>query len=214
VRRLPLQAPLERTRESAFSYVCGGCGSCCYNKAVSVNPYELLRLARALGLSTTLVLETYVSPDDMSLRRRDDGSCVFLRGAACGVHAGRPAACRVFPLAEVQTAAGAQALYGELRRPLASSGRVGEEGTVGEFLERQGLAAFDAPFAAYRAVLARLVSLLETDHARESGLRPEMWIDADAALGADAPEDPEAAWRRHVALLEGALAGLEAAPSS
>jgi len=207
MRKLPVHVPLERARESAFSYRCSGCGSCCFDKSISVNPYELLRLARSLGLTTTVALASFVSAEDMTLRRRADGSCIFLRGTACGVHAGRPAACRVYPLAVVQAEAGSPPKYGEIERPAASRGAVGDEGTVAGYLAAQGLPSFDAPFAAYRAVLSRLVGVLEV--AEESEVDPAIWVDADAALGAEAPEDPERAWPMHVALLHRALDGIE-----
>jgi len=211
LRKLPLHVPIERTRESAFSYRCSGCGSCCFHKSISVNPYELLRLARSLGLTTTVVLASFLTADDMTLRRRADGSCIFLRGAACGVHTGRPAACRVYPLAEVQAEAESPPKYGEIERPAASGGSVGHDGTVAGYLTAQGLPSFDAPYAAYRAVLGRLVGVLE--RAEDSELDPAIWVDADAALGAAAPEDPELAWPMHVALLHRALDGIERAAS-
>ena len=40
-------------RDSPFSYACHACNRCCRNKAIRVSPYEILRLARYLGVSTT-----------------------------------------------------------------------------------------------------------------------------------------------------------------
>ena len=39
-------------RETPFSYQCNQCKKCCYEKWIPLNPYDLIRLARGLGLST------------------------------------------------------------------------------------------------------------------------------------------------------------------
>ena len=53
------QVTYDLERESAFSYQCNGCMNCCHNKAIRVAPYEMLRLARRLGISTTDFIKTY-----------------------------------------------------------------------------------------------------------------------------------------------------------
>src|SRR6202163_3878351 len=46
-------------RDSAFSYACHACNRCCRNKAIRVSPYEILRLARYIGISTTQFIENH-----------------------------------------------------------------------------------------------------------------------------------------------------------
>lgn len=52
----PGGAPLDR--DSAFSYRCARCSRCCPRYHIQVNPYEILRLARLLGVSTTGFVRT------------------------------------------------------------------------------------------------------------------------------------------------------------
>jgi hypothetical protein len=59
-------------RDSAFSYRCNGCKNCCHNKVIRVAPYEILRLARRLGESTTKVIADYTEAGGTVLRPRGE----------------------------------------------------------------------------------------------------------------------------------------------
>ena len=48
-------------RDSAFSYQCNACSRCCHNKAIRVGAYEILRLARRLGITTTEFIERHTA---------------------------------------------------------------------------------------------------------------------------------------------------------
>ena len=86
-------------RDSAFSYACHACNRCCRNKAIRVSPYEILRLARYLGLSTTEFIERHTEGGGTVLRTKENSDCGFLGERGCGVHPDRPLACRIYPLA-------------------------------------------------------------------------------------------------------------------
>ena len=73
-------------RDSAFSYTCHACNRCCHNKAIRVNPYEILRLARYLGLSTTHFIERHTEAGGTVLRPNENGDCDFLGERGCSVH--------------------------------------------------------------------------------------------------------------------------------
>src|SRR5689334_18430304 len=68
-----------RSRSTPFSYTCNQCNRCCYDKRIHVNPYEILRIAQALGTTTGDVIATHTE-GGVSLANRDDGSCTFLTG--------------------------------------------------------------------------------------------------------------------------------------
>ena len=72
-------------RDSAFSYTCHACNRCCRNKAIRVSPYEILRLARYLDLSTTEFIERNTEAGGTVLRTKENGDCGFLgeRGVGC-----------------------------------------------------------------------------------------------------------------------------------
>jgi Fe-S-cluster containining protein len=81
---------------SPFSYTCNQCSRCCYNKRIQVNPYEVARLARNKGLSTTDLIAQYFEPGTPHLDNQSGGACVFLTDQGCGVHADRPLVCRIY----------------------------------------------------------------------------------------------------------------------
>jgi hypothetical protein len=55
-------------RDGAFSYRCNACSRCCHNKAIRVGPYEILRLARRLGMTTTESIEQHTEAGGTVLR--------------------------------------------------------------------------------------------------------------------------------------------------
>jgi Fe-S-cluster containining protein len=82
-----------------FSYVCHACNRCCRNKAIRVSPYEILRLARHVGISTTQFIESYTEAGGTVLPSKENGDCCFLGERGYSVHPDRPLACRLYPLA-------------------------------------------------------------------------------------------------------------------
>jgi uncharacterized protein len=82
--------------------------ACCSNIDISLTPYDILRLKRRLGLTSTEFLERYTLPYEMEkdgiagvkLRPVEGGSaCRFMNPEGCGVYEDRPTACRYYPVA-------------------------------------------------------------------------------------------------------------------
>lgn len=81
---------------------------CCRMLELALSPYDILRLRRSTGLSSTELLEKYVIEEQepgepfprFYLTMVDDGraSCVFVSQEGCTVYEDRPAACRTYPL--------------------------------------------------------------------------------------------------------------------
>jgi len=213
-------------RDSAFNYECGACGRCCYHKRIPLGPYDVLRLARHGKLGTGEFLRRHVAPDGPWLASRPDGSCVFLDGGRCTVHADRPLACRVYPLGR-WVAADEVETFRTLRLHPQSAGRYGQDGTVAGFLERQGLSPyFDAVdrlqslfyrlFDALQGVLparpelrqvTEAALLAPTDDAGLPGFAE--WLDADAIVtrycrqhGQAVPEDVEAVLQSYIEAID------------
>src|SRR3990170_3176536 len=59
---------------SPFAYTCNACSRCCYGKAILVGPYEVLRLARNRGLTTTELLAPCGGGGGGPLRARGSAS--------------------------------------------------------------------------------------------------------------------------------------------
>jgi Fe-S-cluster containining protein len=90
-------------------------GTCCHGNSVFLNPWELATIAKEKGITPTNFLEQYLTQGGIQLKfdGKQDGrglaACSqYVQGFGCGVHTGRPLACRLFPL-------GRQIQNGEVR---------------------------------------------------------------------------------------------------
>ena len=82
--------------------------ACCKNIDISLTPYDILRLKRHLGISSTEFLELFTLPYEIEkdgiagvkLRPVEAGTaCQFMTEAGCSVYQDRPTACRDYPVA-------------------------------------------------------------------------------------------------------------------
>jgi len=149
-------------RTSPFSYTCNQCSRCCYDKRIQVNPYEVARLARNKGLSTTDLIAKYLEPGKPYLNNQSDGACVFLTDQGCGVHTDRPLVCRIYPLVQKVTGEGRESFSHASPHP-ETEGVYGQEGTVNDFLIVQGVLSFLAVRDRYLSVVYRLLDILAQD---------------------------------------------------
>jgi Fe-S-cluster containining protein len=81
--------------------------ACCEQADVTLAPYDVIRLKRRLGMTSTDFLAKNTVPFQMDmdgtpgikLRTDDSGTCLQLNGdAGCGVYEDRPTVCRYYPL--------------------------------------------------------------------------------------------------------------------
>jgi Fe-S-cluster containining protein len=143
-----------------------------------VGPYEALRLARRLGLTTTEFFARHTEAGGTVLSTRDDRSCVFLDERGCSVHPDRPLACRIYPLARWVDPDGNES-FGHLEPHPQTAGVYGDKGTVADYLTAQGLAPYFAMGDRYGAVYERMVDLLERLAPAESERRAERRAEVD-----------------------------------
>lgn len=82
--------------------------ACCRRADVTLAPFDILRLKRRLGITSTELLRQYTVPFKMDgdglpgikLRTDDNGTCLQLDGdAGCRVYTDRPTVCRYYPVA-------------------------------------------------------------------------------------------------------------------
>jgi Fe-S-cluster containining protein len=86
-----------------------GCwNACCSNIDISLTPYDIIRLKKRLGISSTVFLQDYTVPYEMEkegiagvkFRPVDGGTaCRFMKPEGCSVYEDRPTACRYYPVA-------------------------------------------------------------------------------------------------------------------
>jgi uncharacterized protein len=143
-------------RKSQFSYLCNSCGRCCHDKVITLSPYDVLRLARAAGVTTREATSRFTIRRGSILKFTGDGACVALEGARCGIHRGRPLACRLYPLGIERTKYPDGEKFAMLEPAPDSLGVYGIDGDVNDFLDAQGVGPYLEANALYASLLAVL----------------------------------------------------------
>lgn len=154
-------------RNSPFSYLCNACGLCCHNKVITLSPYDVIRLARAARVSTREAIDRFTIRRGSILKFYDGGACVALEGARCGIHRGRPLACRLYPLGIERIEDAHSEKFATLEPAAGSLGIYGVDGNVDNFLAAQGVDEYLAANARYASLLAvfreRIVATVDFD---------------------------------------------------
>ena len=175
-------------RADQFSYACNQCGRCCRDQVITLSPYDLLRIARAAGITTGAARRRYTSRRGSLLCFTDQG-CAALEGMRCTVHRGRPLACRLYPLGLQRDALGAETFL-RLEPAPGSRGIYGEAGTVAAFIDAQGVGDYLSAIERYRRLLPifreRIAALVDFE-AVEPG---EFWRCAVREALAETTFDP------------------------
>ena len=140
-------------RNSSFSYLCNACGLCCHYKVITLSPYDVLQLARVAGISTREAIDRFTIRRG-SILKFTDGACAALEGARCGVHRGRPLACRLYPLGIERIEDAGSEKFVMLEPAAGSLGVYGAEGDVYNFLVAEGVGEYLAANARYVSLLA------------------------------------------------------------
>lgn len=129
-------------RREHFGYTCRRCLRCCHHKVIHIDPYEIARLARNRGVTTTEFRARWtVDGAGTTLAQTDAGACVFLGAEGCTVHADRPLVCRLYPLGR-HVVVGGEERFSHLTPHPLSEGEYSENGTIAGFLEEQDAALF------------------------------------------------------------------------
>ena len=140
-------------RTSSFSYICNACGRCCHDKVIGISPFDLLRIAREAGVTTSEAIARFTIRRGSILKFRDGGACVALDGVRCGVHRGRPLACRLYPLGIERDGARGDDKFVTLEAAVGSLGVYGDRGTVDDFIEAQNVGPHLDANARYASLL-------------------------------------------------------------
>jgi len=91
--------------EETLPLTCSRAGTCCHGNKVLLNPWELARIAREKELSSEEFRSRFCVDGGIVLHfngakdHRGKAACSqYIPNFGCSVHAGRPLACRLFPL--------------------------------------------------------------------------------------------------------------------
>jgi len=102
--------------EDKLPLTCSRTGTCCHDKNVSLNPWELICLAKAKGLSSKEFQLQFCDLGGIRMRfikekdSKFESTCSqYVDGFGCSVHEGRPLVCRLYPLGRQKQ--GAETIY-------------------------------------------------------------------------------------------------------
>jgi Fe-S-cluster containining protein len=205
----------EQLRQETFGYLCRRCLKCCHYKHIQLNPYEVARLARNRGVSTTQLRRDFTFEQaGTALAQTKDGACVFLGSDGCTVHPDRPLVCRLYPLGRHATWDGKER-FSHLAPHPQSAGELTGCGTIAGYLEEQGAEPFMRAADEYTAWLNRALedapeavdylgtkSVLALPEDEVDLLDIDAVIAAhQAATGAAPPDDIEARKQLHLSIL-------------
>jgi Fe-S-cluster containining protein len=179
-------------KDSFFSFKCQVCSACCCNKAIRVAPYEALRLARNLRITTNEVYRIYTEEGGTILRNKPDGSCILLDSRGCGVHPDRPLVCRLFPLGQIIDGQGA-VRYASMPLHPDCLGLFGTDGTVETYLESQGTRPYFRYDEVYSSIYKKIIGKLS--ELKPAAVPPGHGADpAEMDSSAAAPGGPLSPW--------------------
>jgi len=140
-------------------------GKCCRDVSILLTPYDVLRLKRALRLSSTDFLDQHavvMKAEDKQLpvvflkMDAETNQCPFVGAqGGCKVYADRPWACRMYPLglAEPEAPQAAERRFYFVVREDLCQGHDGAAGSVRQWLEEQEIEPYEMMQTAFRPLI-------------------------------------------------------------
>jgi hypothetical protein len=167
----PVQ-PVQLSLDSPFQFYCHkgiACfNECCRNIDITLTPYDLVRLKRRLGLTSSELVARYTVPFEMDhhgmpglkmLTKPGGNECVFLTPEGCGVYEDRPAACRYYALGNMAVRKKGAAQVEEVYFVVKESHCLGHQEpltqTVGEYRKEQGVDVYDEINREWRDIILK-----------------------------------------------------------
>jgi uncharacterized protein len=146
-----------------------GCwNACCANIDISLTPYDIIRLKRRLGISSTQLLQDFTVPYEMEkdgiagvkFRSVDGGTaCRFMRPEGCSVYEDRPTACRYYPVALLSMRKQDEYVdsqsYALVKEGHCKGHEVARSLTVDEYRSEQGVIEYDELARGWRQLVLK-----------------------------------------------------------
>ena len=142
--------------------------ACCSNIDIILTPYDIIRLKKHLGISSTEFLQKYTfpfefSPNDIAgvkLKPVEEGTaCQFMRPEGCNVYQDRPTACRYYPVALLsmrrQDESTDRAVYAMVKEDHCKGHFEPVSQTVDEYRKDQGIEEYDEYGRAWRQLVLK-----------------------------------------------------------
>lgn len=147
--------------------------SCCHNINILLTPADIIRLKQRLELPSDEFLAIYTIPTLIEgtelpipmLRplEEDNFACPFVREEGCIVYEDRPLHCRYYPLGSGifhnRDESEDERFYALIKEPTCLGHDIGDEITVQEWIEGQGIDVYDEINAGWVELILRRKSL-------------------------------------------------------
>jgi len=149
-----------------------GCfNACCKNIDIMLTPYDILRLKKRLGISSTEFLRQYTEPFEFGKNsiggakyKPKDGTseCQFMTDEGCSVYEDRPTACRYYPVGLLslrrQDENFDRASYALVKEDHCHGHFEDRKLTIDEYREEQGLDEYDEHGRPWRQLILKVKS--------------------------------------------------------
>ena len=155
--------------DSILPLTCSRSGSCCFGKAVMLNPWELLSFSIEKKITVREFRDLYCEFGGIRLRfdgkqdKKGQQACSqYIDNMGCSVHLGRPLACRLYPLGRKIQFDKAHYIYeGEKFPCLTDCAEVLElpKMSVGEYMKGQGAEPFEKAQDEYLIVMQNIADI-------------------------------------------------------
>jgi len=138
---------------------------CCRDISIVLTPYDVLRMKKALGITSAEFLDRYaISPFTkeqkipVALLKMDPETkrCLFVGENGCGIYANRPWACRMYPLGVAdpkQATPTERRFHFLMKEDLCHGHGKGRVLTVREWIDDQGVEEYDMMGASFKELM-------------------------------------------------------------
>lgn len=155
--------------KSILPLTCTRSGTCCFGKAVMLNPWEILCFSKEKEITPREFRDLYSEFGGIQLRfdgksdKKGQKACSqYIDGFGCSVHEGRPLACRLYPLGRQIQFDKAQYIYEGTTFPcLTDCAEVLNlpKLSVGEYLKDQEADAFEKAQDEYLSIMQNIADI-------------------------------------------------------
>ncbi|MBI5898428.1 MAG: YkgJ family cysteine cluster protein [Rhodocyclales bacterium] len=142
--------------------------ACCSNIDISLTPYDVLRMKKRLGISSTEFLKDYTVPYEMEkdgiagikFRPVEGGSaCRFMKPEGCDIYTDRPTACRYYPVALLSMRKQDEYVdrdsYAIVREDHCKGHEVNRRISIADYRKEQGLEEYDELARGWRQLVLK-----------------------------------------------------------
>lgn len=157
------------SKESILPLTCSRSGSCCFGKAVMLNPWELLCFSKEKKITPREFRDLYCEFGGIRLlfdgkpdKKGQKACSQYIDNFGCSVHQGRPLACRLYPLGRKIQFDKAHYIYeGDTFPCLTDCAEVLDlpKLSVGTYLQGQGAEPFEKAQDEYLIIMQNIADI-------------------------------------------------------